>query len=421
MIDIEVNGATVEAILATPPAGSGPGVLLFMDAYGLRPRIEEMASEIAGWGYVVLAPNVFYREGTVADLSVAEDLADPDGRQRLWRRVGPRVGRLTVERALPDIDGYVAALLARPEVTSPRIGVVGFCMGARLAVRAAGRRPEAVAACAGFHGGGLVTDAPDSPHLALADATAEFLFGHADGDPSLTPQNCADLGAALAGAGLVARNEIYPGAPHGYTMADTSAWNPGAYRRAFSELRGLFDRTLQDGPGSSDPIDRRLLQDPYITLFRSPAVLDDALRRLRGSGYDVRTADASQWVDQQGMHRALAALLDFPDYYGNNLDALNDCLGDVAAGGYGVDTGATGLVLVLRRYDAFAATHRDAAFAVLDIFAVTARAAALRGRPMLCLVQSDDPDLDFPPVGAVPVSWNGAEWLRARRGDEPTV
>ncbi len=80
MIDIEVNGAAVEAILATPPGGSGPGVLLFSDAFGLRPRIAEMASEIAGWGYVVLAPNVFYREGSVAHLSVAEDLADPDGR-----------------------------------------------------------------------------------------------------------------------------------------------------------------------------------------------------------------------------------------------------------------------------------------------------------------------------------------------------
>lgn len=244
MIDIEVHGAPVEAVLATPPGGSGPGVLMFMDAYGLRPRIEELAAEIAGWGYVVLAPNVFFRDGTVAELSVAEDLADPDGRRRLWGRVGPRVGRLTAERALPDIDAYVTTLLSFPRVSSPRIGVVGFCMGARLAVRAAGRRPEAVAACAGFHGGGLITDAPDSPHLSLADATAEFLFGHADGDGSLTPQNCADLGVALEAAGLTATNEIYPGAPHGYTMSDTSAWNEAAYRRAFTELRALFARTL---------------------------------------------------------------------------------------------------------------------------------------------------------------------------------
>lgn len=244
MIDIEVHGEQVEAVLATPPGGSGPGVLMFMDAYGLRPRIEELAAEIASWGYVVLAPNVFYRDGTVAELSVAEDLADPNGRQRLWGRVGPRVGRLTVERALPDIDAYVTTLLSFPRVTSPRIGVVGYCMGARLAVRAAGRRPEAVAACAALHGGGLITDAPDSPHLSLADADAEFLFAHADGDASLTPQNRADLGAALEAAGLTATNEIYPGAPHGYTMSDTSAWNEAAYRRAFAELRALFARTL---------------------------------------------------------------------------------------------------------------------------------------------------------------------------------
>lgn len=244
VIDIEVNGVRVEAVLAEPPAGSGPGVLFFMDAYGLRPRIEEMAAEIAGWGYVVLAPNVFYREGTVAELRPDGDMTSLDGGRALWRVVGPRVSRLTPDRALPDIDAYVADLLALPQVTSERVGVVGFCMGARLAVRAAGRRPEAVAACAGFHGGGLVTDAPDSPHLALATANAEFVFGHADNDASLTPQNCADLGAALASAGLNAKNEIYPGTTHGYTMADTPAWNEAAYRRAFGELRGLFARTL---------------------------------------------------------------------------------------------------------------------------------------------------------------------------------
>lgn len=174
-----------------------------------------------------------------------------------------------------------------------------------------------------------------------------------------------------------------------------------------------------DSPAASDPIERELIHDPYITMFWDPALLDDAVGRLRSRGYDVRTADAAEWTDPQAMHRALASLLDFPGYYGNNLDALNDCLSDVAYGAYGMDASATGLVVVLVHFDRFVATHAEAAFALLDIFAVQARAAALHSRPMVCLVQSDDPELSIPPVGARPVMWNGAEWLRARRGHQP--
>lgn len=162
-------------------------------------------------------------------------------------------------------------------------------------------------------------------------------------------------------------------------------------------------------------IERQLVRDPYITMFWRPALATAASERLGDVGYDVRATDAAGWGDPSGMHRELAELLDFPDYYGRNLDALNDCLSDVAAGSYGSDPRAGGLVLALWHYDAFARSHAEVAFALLDIFAVQARDAALAGRPMVCLVQSDDPQLSFPPVGARPVSWNGAEWLHDRR------
>lgn len=116
------------------------------------------------------------------------------------------------------------------------------------------------------------------------------------------------------------------------------------------------------------------------------------------------------------MHRELAAALDFPDYYGHNVDALNDCMGDVAAGDYGAPADATGLVLVLTNFDTFAASHGPTAQALLDIFASQARNAALFGHRMICLVQSDDPKLSFEPVGATEVVWNDAEWLNAKRG-----
>ncbi|MFF1830798.1 dienelactone hydrolase family protein [Paenarthrobacter sp. NPDC058040] len=246
-IDVPAPDGTAEALVARPSTGTGtfPGVILYMDAFGVRPRIEDMAQRIADWGYVVLAPNVFYREGTVTDLAPTADMTTPDGREAAGKEAFPRVGRLTSDKALRDIQGWVAALAALDGVGSGPIGTTGYCMGARLAVRTATSHPQAVAACAGFHGGGLATDAPDSPHLGLADARAGFVFGHADHDPSMAPDAVARLGAALEAAGLAASNHIYEGAPHGYTMADTSAYHHEATERHFQELRALLDGALK--------------------------------------------------------------------------------------------------------------------------------------------------------------------------------
>jgi len=125
------------------------------------------------------------------------------------------------------------------------IGTTGYCMGARLAVRTATSHPEEVAACGGFHAGGLVTHEPDSPHLGLKEAKARFVFGHADHDPSMAPAAVARLGETMKDAGLEASNEIFEGAPHGYTMADTSAFHPEATERHFQELRALLDGALK--------------------------------------------------------------------------------------------------------------------------------------------------------------------------------
>ena len=244
LVDVPVLGGTAQAHLSLPPDGQGPGVLLFMDAIGLRPQIAAMCDRIASWGYVVLAPNVFHREGSVEDLLPRVDLTTPEGRESFMGEAMPRVGRLTSDLAVPDIAAYVLTLRDREEVTAGPMGTVGYCMGARLAVRAACEHPGDIAACGGFHGGGLVTDEPDSPHLGLAAARAEFVLGHADADRSMPPEAVATLGTALAEHGLTASNEIYPDAPHGYTMADTSMYQEEAAERHFRELEGLLSRTL---------------------------------------------------------------------------------------------------------------------------------------------------------------------------------
>ena len=247
LIEIQAPAGPAEALVARPSTGEGPfpGVILYMDAFGLRPRIQDMAQRIADWGYVVLAPNVFYREGSAASLAPALDMTTQEGREAAGKAAFPRVGRLTPDKALPDIDAWVSALAALDGVAPGPIGTVGYCMGARLAVRTATSHPDLVAACGGFHGGGLATEDPDSPHLGLDKARARFVFGHADHDRSMAPDAVARLGEALKDAGLEASNGIYEGAPHGYTMADTSAFHPEATERHFRELRALLDRTLK--------------------------------------------------------------------------------------------------------------------------------------------------------------------------------
>ena len=165
MIEIPMpDGGVAEALVARPTNDSTghPGVLFFMDAIGLRPRIEEMAQRIADWGYVVLAPNVFHREGRAEELAPKSDLTEPGAREEFFKHAMPRVKALTSEKAEQDIPAYLSALRGLPGVSTTAVAATGYCMGARLAVRSANLDPDVVAV-GGFHGGGLVTDAEDSP------------------------------------------------------------------------------------------------------------------------------------------------------------------------------------------------------------------------------------------------------------------
>jgi carboxymethylenebutenolidase len=245
LIDVPVPSGSAEAWLSRPAdADDHPGVLFFMDAIGIRPQIEQMADRIAAWGYVVLVPNVFHREGTVAELAPTTDLRVPEAREAFFGTAMPRVRRLTADRARPDIEAYVDALLGLPGVAAGPIGVTGYCMGARLAVRAACVRPDVVAACGAFHGGGLATEDDDSPHRGLSRARAAFVLGHADKDRSMPPAAVDRLDSALDHAGLEHLTRVCPGAPHGYTMADTSPYDEAAAEWHFGVLEDLFSRSL---------------------------------------------------------------------------------------------------------------------------------------------------------------------------------
>jgi carboxymethylenebutenolidase len=240
-VDIETPDGVADAYLTRPDGdGRHPGVLLIMDAYGLRPRIEEMADRIAERGYAVLAPNVFYRAGRAPVLPFP-DMSEERARADFFQSVRPLMGALTPERLAADGAAYLDEL---GKAAIGPVAIAGYCMGARLGLRIAAAHPDRVAALAGFHGGGLATDDPDSPHRSAGALRAEVYFGHADQDPSNSAEQIATLEAALEDAGVVHRTEVYPGAAHGYTMSDTPAYDEQAAERHFAALFDLLQRTV---------------------------------------------------------------------------------------------------------------------------------------------------------------------------------
>lgn len=240
-VEITTSDGIADAYLARPDDATHPGVLFIMDAYGLRPAIGEMIDRIAADGYVVVAPNVFYRAGRSPVLPMP-DLDDPDKRAAFFQSVRPLMQQLTPERLASDARAYLD-FLGRLSGPNP-VAITGYCMGGRLGWRIAAAHPDRVAALAGFHAGGLVTDAPDSPHLAARDVSAELYFGFADQDRSMNAEQIATFERALDEAGVSYRSEVYEGAQHGYTMADTPAYDEDASERHYDELRALLERTL---------------------------------------------------------------------------------------------------------------------------------------------------------------------------------
>jgi len=240
-IDITTPDGVADAYLSQPgDGGRHSGVLFLMDAYGLRPRIEGMADRIAEGGYVVLAPNVFYRAGRSPVLPFP-DMSSEEARGEFFGQVKPLMGELTPERLAADGAAYLDELAKHADEP---FAITGYCMGARLGVRIAAAHPDRVAALGGFHGGGLVTDDPQSPHLSVGTLAAELYLGHADNDGSNSPEQIAALDAALDEAGVTHTTEVYEGAAHGYTMSDTPAYNEEAAERHFQALSNLLDRTL---------------------------------------------------------------------------------------------------------------------------------------------------------------------------------
>ncbi|MEU9556190.1 dienelactone hydrolase family protein [Streptomyces fumanus] len=243
-VDVPTEDGTADAYLVHPGDGvPRPAVLFYMDAFGLRPHLRAMADRLAGAGYTVLVPNVFYRHGRAPVVELPEFI-DPAARPEIFERLGPIFSSLTTEAAVRDAGAYLRYLERCPAAADGPVALTGYCLGARLALLTAGSHPDRVAAAAGFHGGQLATDEPDSPHLLADRITAELYFAHADQDQGMPPEQQERLEAALTAAGVRHRCEVYEGARHGYTQADTAAYDEDAAERHWAALLDLLKRTF---------------------------------------------------------------------------------------------------------------------------------------------------------------------------------
>ncbi|MGH8234946.1 MAG: dienelactone hydrolase family protein [Rhodanobacteraceae bacterium] len=224
------------------PDGSGPwpAIIVYMDAFGIRPVLMQIGERLAGSGYLALVPDLFYRYGAYGPLDPKEVFAGD-----FRAMVGPLMASTDNFKATQDTEALLAYLDTRDDVTGNKVGTVGFCMGGGMAIAAAGTYPERVAAAASFHGGRLATDDPASPHLLAPKIRAELYIAVADKDGSCPPEMVERLKKALDDAGVRYRCELYRGASHGWMKPDFPVYDEAAAERGWSEMFALFDRVLK--------------------------------------------------------------------------------------------------------------------------------------------------------------------------------
>jgi carboxymethylenebutenolidase len=240
-IEIRTNDGTADGILYRAEGERRPGVMHLTDIGGIRPSHREMAKRLAEKGYTVLVPNVFYRTTKPPVIDITIGLGDPKTMQRFGELRAP----LTPEAVERDATAYVNFLAGHDATRAGSIGVVGYCFTGAFAMRTAAAMPGKVAAMASFHGGGLYTDEPTSPHLVLPRLKARLYFGHATKDRSMPQEAIEKFDRALAAWGGKYESEVYDGAFHGWTTSDAPVYNQPQADRAFNKLTDLFAATLK--------------------------------------------------------------------------------------------------------------------------------------------------------------------------------
>ena len=237
-LDITTPDGVADCYFVHPSSGTHPGVLIWPDAFGLRTAKKQMGRRLAESGYSVLVVNPYYRTQrapVVSSTNFAEE------RETLM----PLMGSLNADTQTRDATAFISFLDDQPSVDRNRkMGTMGYCMGGPFTMRTAAAVPDRVGAAASFHGGGLVTGAPDSPHLLVPKMTAHYLFAIAANDDENQPEAKDVLRDAFAQAGLPAEIEVYAGAMHGWCPPDSTVYHEAQAERAWGRLLALFGDAL---------------------------------------------------------------------------------------------------------------------------------------------------------------------------------
>ena len=240
-VEIKTPDGTCDAYIVHPAKGRHPAVLIWPDIFGLRPTFRQMGKRLAESGYTVLVINPFYRTKKAPTAPEHPDFGDQATRQALFALAGT----LSPATALTDATAFVAYLDSQPSVdTKKKMGTTGYCMGGPFVFRTAAAFPDRVGAAATFHGGGLVTDKPESPHLLIPKMKAHFLVAIAENDDASQPDAKNILKDAFAKAKLPAEVEVYAGAKHGWCPPDSQVYNAEQAEKAWGRMMVLFKSAL---------------------------------------------------------------------------------------------------------------------------------------------------------------------------------
>ena len=237
-LDVTTPDGVADSYFVYPSSGTHPGVLIWPDAFGLRPAKRQIARRLAESGYSVLVVNQYYRSQR-APIVNTTNFSEVSGIVR------PLMATLNPDTQMRDAQAFIDFLDSQPSVDSNRkMGTMGYCMGGPFTMRTAATLPDRVGAAASFHGGGLVTDQPDSPHLLVPQMKAHYLFAIAANDDENQPEAKDVLRDAFAQAGLPAEIEVYSGAMHGWCPPDSTVYHETQAERAWSRLLALFENAL---------------------------------------------------------------------------------------------------------------------------------------------------------------------------------
>jgi carboxymethylenebutenolidase len=240
-VDVRTDDGTIDCYSFAPPgAGPWPAVIVYMDAFGIREQLGEMAERLASHGYFVVVPNLYYRTGAFPPFDRQAVLVEGPERDRFKSMIQS----INPSLVMRDTAAVIDMLDRQDAVRGGGIGVVGYCMGGGYALTAAATFPDRIAAAASFHGGSLATDKADSPHTLAARMRARVYIGAAEIDPSFPREQQERLERALSEAGVAYTLEVYEGAKHGFAVTGHLVYDRDASERHWTRLIELLGQAL---------------------------------------------------------------------------------------------------------------------------------------------------------------------------------